>query len=594
MHIIGLNFVHADAAACVVSDGRVVAAVAEERFGRRIKHQSGFPELAVQEVLRIAGLKLSDIDVVAIGSDRKANRAAKAAYALKHPVNAIGHGATTYRNRLGAIQGVGEELMRATGTPASECHFEVVPVEHHVAHIASSYFGSTFDEAAAFSYDASGDFVSAMYGRCTPAGVDVLKRVFLPDSLGLYYTALCQFIGFDSFGEEYKVMGLAAYGTPEYMPVMQKMLRVEPNGGFSLHPDFFRGLAAQTANESGEVIVPTLYTEALEAEFGPPRQRGTEITARDRNIAASCQKHFEDVVLQCLSWLHTQVPVDTLVAAGGCALNGVCNARILRESPFKKTYIHCAAGDDGTAVGAALYAWHQRSGGKRPEPMAHASLGPEHSEDEIRQALAAAGLEAKRYSRDELVANVADLLAQGKVVGWYQGRSEWGPRALGNRSILAHPGWPGIKDLINEKIKRREAFRPFAPSILADRVPEYFESDVSSPFMMHVVAIKQEKRGELSGVTHHDGTGRLHTVTREQNALYYDLISAFAERTGTPVVLNTSFNENEPIVDTPAQAVDCFLRNDFDVLCMGPFVTMKTRAHTDSTVARAQPIAMKA
>jgi carbamoyltransferase len=280
-------------------------------------------------------------------------------------------------------------------------------------------------------------------------------------------------------------------------------------------------------------------------------------------------------VLHCLAWLHQRVPVENLVTAGGCALNGVCNSRILRETPFKQSYIQCAASDDGTAIGAALYVWNVILGKQRAGSIEHASWGPEHSEQTMEDALRKAGLPFERFERAGLLERAAAHLNAGHVTGWYQGRSEWGPRALGNRSILAHPGWPGMKDLINQKIKRREAFRPFAPSILAEAVPEYFEQTVESPFMMHVVKIRPEKRAVLAAVCHEDATGRLHTVKRSQNEMYYSLIKAFAAKSGTPVVLNTSFNENEPIVDTPEQAVACFVRTDMDVLCLSPFVTTK-------------------
>jgi len=269
------------------------------------------------------------------------------------------------------------------------------------------------------------------------------------------------------------------------------------------------------------------------------------------------------------------VPVDKLVTAGGCALNGVCNARILRETPFKKSYIQCAASDDGTAIGAALYVWNAILNQPRAGLIDHASWGPEHPEAALEAALKAAKLPYERFDRPGLLERASTHLNSGHVTGWYQGRSEWGPRALGNRSILAHPGWPGMKDLINQKIKRREAFRPFAPSIIASAVPDYFEQTVESPFMMHVVKIKPDKRAALAAVCHEDFTGRLHTVKQSQNPMYHDLIHAFSQKSGTPVVLNTSFNENEPIVDTPQQAVSCFSRTDMDVLCLGPFITTK-------------------
>jgi carbamoyltransferase len=462
---------------------------------------------------------------------------------------------------------------------AGDCRFQLVRVEHHLAHLASSYFASDFDAAAGFSYDSAGDFTSAMFARCQGQQIDILGRVHVPHSLGFFYTALCQFIGFDKFGEEYKVMGLAAYGQPVYLDLMRKLVRRGPGGHFRLDTRYFRTLGKnleECVDAQGEIVLPPLYTEELVKQLGAPRQRNEPLSQRDKDIAASCQAHFEDTVLGCLAWVHGQMPSENLVTAGGCALNGVCNSRILRDTPFKKAYIQCAASDDGTAIGAALYVWNVLLGRPRAGKIDHAYWGPEHSEKTMEDALLKAGLSFEKKEGAALLTRAADHLHAGHVTGWYQGRSEWGPRALGNRSILAHPGWPGMKDLINKKIKRREAFRPFAPSILAEETGNYFEQNLESPFMMHVVKIKPAQRQALAAVCHEDNTGRLHTVTPAQNPLYHALIAEFAKRSGIPVVLNTSFNENEPIVDTPQQAVACFVRTDMDVLCLGPFITAKS------------------
>jgi carbamoyltransferase len=580
MNILGLNVFHADAAACLLQDGKVVGAVAEERLGKRRKHFAGFPATAIRSVLERGGIGIGDVDYVAVGHDARTNFGAKAAYAVRRPIRAA-RSVIVALQRSRQVQSLADQISEHCGVPRAECHFETVLVEHHLAHLASSFYASPFEEAAGFSYDASGDFVSAMFAHCKGTDITVLARVMLPHSLGYFYTAVCQFIGFDHFAEEYKVMGLAAYGEPRHMDLMRRMLTPVADGQYRMGSKYFSGLLSQPhqelVNAQGELVIPPLYSAALADELGAPRRRGAELTDRDRDLAASCQRHFEDVVMHCARHLHDRVPVDALVTAGGCALNGVANARILRDTPFRRSYIHCAAGDDGTAVGAALHVWNSVLKRPRVEPVMHPYWGPDHDLARMEQALRAAGL-TYRHTNGTLIETAADYLADGQVLGWYQGRSEWGPRALGNRSILAHPGWPGMKDLINLKIKRREAFRPFAPSILAERVADYFEQDVQSPFMMHVVRIRAERRAELMAVTHEDGTGRLHTVTREANPQYYDLISAFAQRTGTPVVLNTSFNENEPIVDTPEQAVDCFVRNDMDVLCLGPFVSVKQRA----------------
>jgi len=469
-------------------------------------------------------------------------------------------------------------VAEACGVNEADCRFQVERVEHHLAHIASSYYASDFDEAAGFSYDGAGDFTSAMFARCRDNKIEILDRIHVPDSLGFFYTAVCQFIGFTGFGEEYKVMGLAAYGQPKYLDFMREFLSVESNGHFRLNRDLFVPLQQnleELTDAQGQINLPPLFASGFESRLGPARAKGAETTQREKDLAASCQLHFEEAVLNCLAELHRRVPVQNIVTAGGCALNGVCNARILRDTPFKKSYIQCAASDDGTAIGAALHVWNSVLGKPRAGAIEHGYWGPEYNEGDMEAALTAAGLKYERFAGASLLQRAADHLNSGHVTGWYQGRSEWGPRALGNRSILAHPGWPGMKDLINAKIKRRESFRPFAPSILLEAVGDYFEQTVESPFMMHVVKIRPEKRAVISAVCHEDGTGRLQTVSRSQNPLYYDLIKTFAAKSGVPIVLNTSFNENEPVVDTPAQAIACFQRTDMDVLVLGLFVTCK-------------------
>ena len=575
--IVGLNAFHPDSSACVLRDGRLVAAVAEERLGARIKHAAGFPGRALREVLRIVGATIRDVDYVAVGNDSNANILAKVGHVLKAPMRSV-RGVLTHFQRRAQMCDFKTLVTEACGAAESDCHFEIVRVEHHLAHIASSYYASDFDEAAGFSYDGAGDFVSAMFARCKGNRIEILDRVFVPHSFGFFYTSICQFIGFERFGEEYKVMGLAAYGRPVYGEVMRELVRLNGNGQFRLDLNCFRPLGKnleECVDEKGEIILPPLYSDELVKRLGLPRNRKAELTQRDKDLAASCQAHFEEAVLYCLNSLHSRVSSKNLVTAGGCALNGVCNARILRDTLFRRSYIQCAASDDGTAIGAALYVWNTVLGKPRASVIDHAYWGPEYSEAQMENAIRGKGLAYERLNELDFLQRVAQHLNSGHVVGWYQGRSEWGPRALGNRSILAHPGWPGMKDLINQKIKRREAFRPFAPTILAEEVPNYFEQSLESPFMMHVVKIKPEKRQALAAVCHEDNTGRLHTVKREQNRLYYDLIKEFAKLSGTPVVLNTSFNENEPIVDTPEQAINCYLRSDIDVLCLGPFVTTK-------------------
>jgi carbamoyltransferase len=563
--------------------------VAEERLGSRLKHVAGFPGKALAEVLKAAGATIRDVDYVAVGNDSNANLSAKVGHVMSTPMKSA-RGVITHLQRRARMRSFPEMIADACGVKLADCRFKVSRVEHHLAHIASSYYASDFDEAAGFSYDGAGDFTSAMFARCRDNQIEVLDRVHVPDSLGFFYTALCQFIGFTRFGEEYKVMGLAAYGQPVYLDLMRELIGVDAEGRFRLDPKYFRPLGKnleECVDETGEIVLPPLYSDRLVQRLGSPRDRKTPLSQRENDIAASCQARFEEVVLACLRALHQKVPVSNLVTAGGCALNGVCNARILRDTPFKRSYIQCAASDDGTAIGAALHVWNAVLGKPRGGKIEHGYWGPEHSEKDMEAAIRSTGLAFERFDGQALLQRAADHLNSGHVTGWYQGRSEWGPRALGNRSILAHPGWPGMKELINAKIKRREAFRPFAPSILTDAVGDYFEQSVESPFMMHVVKIRPEKRQALSAVCHEDSTGRLQTVSRQQNPLYYDLIKRFSERSGTPAVLNTSFNENEPVVDTPQQAVNCFTRTDMDVLVLGPFVACKPGKDLSKEAGRA-------
>lgn len=578
--ILGLNAFHADSAACLFVDGKLVGAIAEERLGSRVKHAANFPVNAIRWLLADAGLKLRDVTHVAIPRDTSANRAAKATYVARSPLKGMVAAAEHFARRR-KTKSMLNSLTEATGEDASAASFEVCPVEHHLAHIASAYYASDLDGlTAGFSYDASGDFASAMAAKCEGPRISVLDRVTLPDSLGFFYTALCQFIGFDEFGEEYKVMGLAPYGSDAYHDEMTKLVSMPDDGWFALDRKMFEmpdGFVSGSTDDRGHLLMPTLYSERLKEVLGDPTPRGT-ITQREMDIARSTQVRFEEVALHCLRKLHDQVPTNQLAMAGGCALNGVANARILRDTAFDTPYLQAASSDDGTCLGAALWVWHNVLGKTQRFHMEHAFWGPGYSDAQHRKAIESTGLAVQEYQgEDDLVDKASQLIADGNVVGWYQGRSEWGPRALGNRSILANPAITTMKDTINAKIKRRESFRPFAPSVLREDVPTYFEQNVYSPFMMHVVKIRPEWRERLPAVTHVDGTGRLQSVDAQSNPLYHKLISAFKRRTGVGMVLNTSFNENEPVVDTPEQAVDCFMRTDMDALCVGRYIVQKPK-----------------
>jgi carbamoyltransferase len=574
MLILGLNMFHADASAAIVLDGEVKFAVAEERLNRR-KHFGGFPALAIRACLDAVGARISDIDHVAVGQDSDANLAKKVRYAVANPAKILNF--IRLRQRKEAMRDVCSLIAKALEADPAQLRFQEHHLEHHIAHIASAYYCSPWDKAAGLSYDGSGDFVSTMAACCEGNQIEVLNRVFLPHSLGSLYTMICEFIGYTQYGDEGKVMGLAPYGRDTYCDEVSNIVKLEEDG-FRLNLDYFKPLGSNQGMQvmpDGTVRLARHYSERMEELHGQPRQPHAEITQRDMDLAFALQHRFEEVFFHLLNRLHRQVPLDELVLAGGCALNSVANGKIFDRTPFRHTYIQPAAGDEGLAIGAALHTYHSVLGQPRRHELRSSYLGPEFSESHIQSALQSAGLTYQKMERTPLLDSVAEEIANGNVVGWFQGRMEWGPRALGNRSILAHPGLPDMKDVLNARIKHREWFRPFAPSILAEYQHEYFERDHPSPFMLHVYKIRPEKRNELCAVNHVDDTGRLQTVSRDENSKYYDLISAFHRKTGIPVVLNTSFNENEPIVCAPEQAIDCFKRTRMDVLAIGPFLVLK-------------------
>lgn len=574
MLVLGINAYHADAAAVLYYDGRLVAAVAEERLNR-IKHCAGFPALAVAEVLRIGGVSLSDIDEVAIARDSTANLRKRLAYVVRNLRNTRKVAGKRLADRAG-LKDLDVQLAEACGVAPDKLKAPIRRVEHHLAHAASAFLPSPFERAAILTLDGFGDFASALWGVGEGSDIKVLGRVTYPHSLGILYTAASQFIGFDRYGDEGKVMGLAPYGEPVYAREFERLLRFTDDG-FELELSYFNHHTEGVATGSDEYGSPSfapLYTRQWIETFGEARVRGGEITRRDKDIAASLQQRLEQAFIHLANLLHKKTGLTDLCLAGGVTLNGVANGKLLEHTPFKRVWVQPAAGDDGTALGAA--AWLSARAGLSRFEMKHASWGSSFSDAEISAALREAGLEAPaRMDEDELCAATARLIAEGQVVGWFQGAMEWGPRALGNRSILAHPGHPRMKEILNARIKQREPFRPFAPSIKAERLSDYFESSHPSPFMLMVYRTRPEKYAELQAVDHVDHTGRVQTVTRESNGRYWKLIDAFEKVTGTPVVLNTSFNENEPIVCTPREALDCFLRTKMDAVVLGGFLVKK-------------------
>ena len=577
MLILGLNMFHADASAAIVQDGEVVYAVAEERLNR-VKHYAGFPALAVKACLDAVGAKITDVDHVAIGQDSEANLARKVRFALSNPAQILKF--IRLRQRKEALRDLRSLLAKALEIDANKTRFQEHHLEHHIAHIASAYYCSPWEKAAGFSYDGSGDFVSTMMARCEGNEIEILDRVYLPHSLGSFYTMICEFIGYKKYGDEGKVMGLAPYGRDTYCEQISKAVDLRnTDGGFQLNLDFFMPLGSNQGMKiqaDGSVSMARHFSDRMTELFGEPRVPHAEITQRDMDLSYAMQHRFEEVFFHLLKRLHERVPMPELAMAGGCALNSVANGKLFSETPFQKTWIQPAAGDEGLAIGAALHTYHSVLRQPRRYEMKNSYLGPEFCDSRIESDLKKANLSYRKLEREPLLEAVAEQVAAGNVVGWFQGRMEWGPRALGNRSIVAHPGRPDMKDILNARIKHREWFRPFAPSILVERQNEYFEYDHPSPFMLHVYKIRPEKREQLCAVNHVDNTGRLQTVSHEENPLYYDLIRAFERKTGIPVILNTSFNENEPIVCTPDEAIDCFKRTRMDVIAIGPYLVLKT------------------
>jgi len=574
MLILGLNMFHADASAAIVEDGKILFAVAEERLNRH-KHYGGFPSLAVQACLNAAGAKITEVEHVAVGQDSDANLSKKVQYALANPAKVLNF--IKMRQRKESMRSVRSLLAHALDVDATMLKFQEHHLEHHIAHIASAYYCSPWERAAGFSYDGSGDFVSTMMAGCEGPDIQVLDRVFLPNSLGSFYTMICDFIGYRKYGDEGKVMGLAPYGKDTYVDEIRKIVRIK-NGNFQLNMSYFKPLGSSQGMQvlpDGTVRLARHFSDKMEKLFGAPREPHAEITQRDMDLAYAMQHVFEETFFHLVNEMHKRVPEENLALAGGCALNSVANGKLFFRTPFRRTWIQPAAGDEGLAIGSAMHTYHSVLKQPRREQASHAYLGPEFSDEQIESALKSAGARYRRLERGAMLDTVSNQMVKGDVVGWFQGRMEWGPRALGNRSIVAHPGLPNMRDVLNARIKHREWFRPFAPSILAEAQHEYFEHDHPSPYMLHVYKIRLEKRKQLCAVNHVDDTGRLQTVAREENPLYYDLIKTFGKKTGIPAILNTSFNENEPIVCTPQEAIDCFQRTKMDALAIGPFVACK-------------------
>jgi len=574
MNILGLNAYHGDASASLFADGRLSCAMEEERFSR-LKHQAGFPALAVEHSLRYAGMAASDLDHIAVSRDNNAHLHKKLMFALSR-----GPSVAMLRDRLtnaSKLRDVKSSVAEVAGMDETALRAEVHRVEHHRAHLASAFFVSPFEQAALLSIDGFGDFVSTMWGTGCGTKIQIERWVEFPHSMGLLYTAITQYIGFAKYGDEFKVMGLAPYGEPEYLDAMRRLVRVTPKGGFELDLSYFvhHSEGVNMTWEGGSPTIGDVFSPKLEQLFGPRRKPGEPVERRHQNLAASLQALLEDIVLGLLRELARKTGLKDLCMAGGVALNCTMNGRITSETPFERVYIQPAAYDGGTSLGAALYVKHQVLGAARDFVMDHTYWGLDYAPEACRAALDAHGLTYRALEDGALSAAAADLIADGNIVGWYQGRFEWGPRALGNRSIICDPRSDRMKDVLNSRIKHRESFRPFAPSVLEERASDWFEMGGASPFMLMTCQVRKERQAQVPAITHVDGTARQQTVSKSTNPKYWSLIHAFEKKTGVPIVVNTSFNENEPVVNTPDEAISCYLRNDMDVLVLGPYLVEK-------------------
>jgi len=629
MYILGINAYHGDASAAILKDGELIAAVEEERFNR-IKHCAGFPTESVRFCLRAAGIQVEDLDHIGISRDPSAHLHKKILFAARKISNfgfrkrgiskfefrvsdlaePEGNGdlttpalAVTERverekrsvrpneNSNGGLRQVADRLENAAkvldlrhalaealGVSRNTLGAQFHNIEHHRAHLASSFYVSPFERAALLSIDGFGDFISTMWAQGEGNSIEVLGQVEYPHSTGIVYTATTQFLGFPHYGDEGKVMGLAPYGKPRFMEQFRDIIRTDEGGQFRLNLDYFRHHAqgVEMNWDDGSPVIGRIFADQFAQTFGAPRKPGEQLTEREHDIASSLQLRLEEVGFHVLRHLYQQTGLTDLGLSGGVAYNSVMNGKIMLNTPFRRVFVQPAAGDSGTALGVCYQIYNGILNHKRGSAIECAYTGPAFTNAEIRAELERSGLTFENYADQDLTRHAAQDIADGLVVGWFQGRMEFGPRALGNRSIVVDPRRSEMKDILNERIKKREPFRPFAPSILEEHTDEYFEQNHPAPTMLMVYQIRPARRSEIPAVTHVDGSGRLQTVSPELNPLYYQLISDFHKLTGVPVVLNTSFNENEPIVCTPRHAIDCFLKTRMDVLYLGNQAVRRT------------------
>ena len=577
MYIIGINSHHPDSSACIIKDGKLIAAVEEERF-TRIKHWAGLPVLSIRHCLNEAKIKLSEVEYISVNRDPEANFFEKFKFILRQrPSYKLILDRLKFRKKY-----KDNKKMIMKEFEDQEFLGKMINVEHHICHLSSAFNISPFKKSCILSVDGMGDFASTVWGFANDEKISIDEKVYYPHSLGLFYESITQFLGFKNYGDEYKVMGLAPYGKPTCVNKLKNILLLNDNGSFKLNLEYYKFHKSHQEYQwsSDNVKNVYLFSNKINDLFGKPRNKNEDINQFHKDLAHSTQILYEKAFYGLLNKIYEKHKNDNICIAGGCGNNSVANGKITKYTPFKNVYIQPASGDAGGAIGAAYYTWNNILKNKRNFVMKHSYWGNSYSNEHIKKEITKNidKFEYEKCTIDFIDENkkqteiVAKFISDGLVVGWFQGKMEWGPRALGNRSILADPRRSDMKNILNLKIKKRESFRPFAPSIMREHVSDWFEKDSEVPFMMKVFQIKENKRKIIPAVTHIDGSGRLQTVYEDTNYKFYQLINSFFKITNVPLILNTSFNENEPIICNPEQAINCFLRTKMDVLVMENYI----------------------
>jgi len=568
MIILGINAYHADSSASLLIDGKIVCATEEERF-TRIKHWAGLPLQSIKFCLEFAKISIDQVDSICIGRNPKSKIFNKILYSIKNFTSAKEMLVQRLSNRAD-LNDLNQIIKNHFGF-CPKIHY----IEHHRAHLASAFFSSPFNKSTIVSIDGSGDFSTIMIAKGKNSKIEVLASQDFPVSLGILYSAFTQFLGFPFYGDEYKVMGLSPYGKPAYLKELRSIVWSGKKSIIDWDKRFFSLKNGAISYENNQPVVPEIFSSYFEKLFGKKREKSEPINQQHKDIACSLQRRTEEIIFEILEKAFLLGDSKNICIAGGVAQNSVANGKIIKNTSFEKMYIPSAGHDAGISMGAAQYQYFHNMNNKRIDALYDANLGIEFSNCQIKTFLLSKNLKYKYLDDKNLFAYIANLISTEKVVGFFDGQAEFGPRALGSRSILADPRNKNAQKLLNEKIKKRESFRPFAPSILEEFGDEFFENYQFTPFMERVLPIKKNKRKLIPAVTHVDGSGRLQSVSKKLRPRYHALITEFYKITGIPILINTSFNENEPVVNKPEEALDCFLRTNLDVLVLGNYVLEK-------------------